>query len=139
MAEKSGVAPMLETIMPRSSGATTWRTSASTLATSFSVTERRVPVGAFRLITNWPGVGAREEGEPEQGKESQADDEDDAEDDQCERRAAQDAAYKLVVNAEKAFEAVVEPDVEAAGRATGAAGARPLRALRTACHDAQEP
>src|ERR1051326_6368582 len=45
---------MLDTIMPRSSGGTTARITPSTLATSFSVTARRVPVGALRLITNWP-------------------------------------------------------------------------------------
>src|ERR1039458_5623254 len=54
MAEKSGVVPMLETIIPRSCGETTWRMRSSTLATSFSVTLRRVPEGALRLMTNWP-------------------------------------------------------------------------------------
>ncbi len=61
-----GVAPILETIMPRSSGGTTWRISASTLATSFSVTDEARAGGRFDIDHELAGVGARKEGEPEQ-------------------------------------------------------------------------
>ena len=46
---------MFETIMSRSRGATTSRMSASTCLMYWLVNSRRVPVGALRLITNWPG------------------------------------------------------------------------------------
>ena len=69
MAEKSGVEPMLETIMPRSSGGTTWRIRFSTLATSFSVTASRVPVGAFRLITNCPASVRGKKERPSSGND----------------------------------------------------------------------
>ena len=66
MAEKSGVAPMLETIMPRSSGDTTSRISASTLATSLSVTAEPRAGRRLQIDHELAGIGAREEGEPEQ-------------------------------------------------------------------------
>ena len=75
MAEKSGVAPMLETIIPRSSGETT-------------CADQVLHFGDFVLRDGEPrsrrglqvdhelaGIGAREEGQPEQRKQRQAGDE----------------------------------------------------------------
>src|SRR5690242_13291407 len=52
MAENPAADPILDTIIPRSSGLTTSRIRFSTLATSPSVTDNLVPEGAFRFITN---------------------------------------------------------------------------------------
>src|ERR1700687_955614 len=55
MEEKPGVTPILETMILSLSEATTFRISSSTRFTYSLVTSRRVPGGAFTLITNCPG------------------------------------------------------------------------------------
>src|SRR5215469_10765998 len=59
---------MLETIIPSSSGGTTRRIRFSTRATSSSVTEILVPLGALRLITNWPASVRGKNDRPRRGK-----------------------------------------------------------------------
>ena len=60
-------------------------------------------MGALRLMTNWPGIGARKEGKPEQRKDREADDEDDAERDQRQAGPAQHAADQPVVELQEAL------------------------------------
>ena len=60
--ENPGVMPILETMIFRSCLGTTSRTICSTWPTNWSVNSSRVPEGALRLMTNWPGIGAREVG-----------------------------------------------------------------------------
>ena len=55
MEENPGVTPMLETRIFNSFFGTVSRTICSTWPMSLSVTSRRVPVGALRLMTNWLG------------------------------------------------------------------------------------
>ena len=70
--------------------------------------------GALRLITNWPASVRGKKESPSRGKSARLAPKTMPKADQGQARPAQHAAYQLVVKPEKAFEAVVEPDVEAA-------------------------
>ena len=64
--EKSVTTPILETIIWKSCGSTIVRIRSSTLATYCSVSSMREPVGAFRLIVNWPASVRGKKATPEQ-------------------------------------------------------------------------
>ncbi len=55
MEEKPGVVPMFDTSVWISCAGISARTACSTCPTSRSVSSRRVPLAALRLMTNWPG------------------------------------------------------------------------------------
>ncbi len=70
MAEKSGVEPIFETIIPRSCGVQLLRTRSSSFATSCSVILDSRADGSLTFITNCPGSVRGKKGEIQKGEET---------------------------------------------------------------------
>ena len=99
--------------MRKSPGAIVFLIRASTLATYSFVSSIREPVGAFRLMVNWPASERGKNESPRNGTSPKLSDEQPHESDHGQQRAIRGSSHQSFIHIEQPIEAAVECGIEA--------------------------